>query len=97
MIVLMPDESGWTARFSSRESTVELATGRPLEWAQGISEDYAREMNAEHLVNPQAPWRARPATEKQLATLRKFRIRTLTNISAGEASDLIAQAIGAIA
>jgi len=97
MIVLTPDENGWTASFNSREGTVELATGRPLEWAQGISEDYAREMKAEHLVNPQAPWRARPATEKQLATLRKFRIRTLTNISAGEASDLIAQAIGAIA
>lgn len=97
MIVLTPDENGWTARFSSHEGTVELATGRALDWAQGIAEDYAREMNAEHLVNPQAPWRRRPATEKQLATLRSFRIRTLPNITAGEASDLIAQAIGKIA
>jgi ATP-dependent helicase IRC3 len=99
MIVLTPDEKGWTARFSSREGTdaIELAAGRPLEWAQGIAEDYARTMNAAHLIDPQAPWRTRPATEKQLATLKRFRIRTLPDISAGEASDLIAQAIGRIA
>jgi superfamily II DNA or RNA helicase len=97
MIILTPDENGWTARFNSREGAVQLATGRPLDWAQGISEDYAREMNAEHLINPLAPWRTRPATEKQLATLKRFRICTLPNISAGEASDLIAQAIGRIA
>jgi ATP-dependent helicase IRC3 len=97
MIVLTPDENGWTASFNSREGMVELATGRPLDWAQGISEDYAREMNAAHLIDPQAPWRMRPATEKQLSTLKRFRIHTLPNISAGEASDLIAQAIGRIA
>jgi ATP-dependent helicase IRC3 len=99
MIVLTPDEKGWTARFNSREGTdaVEIAAGRPLEWAQGIAEDYARRMNAAHLIDPQAPWRTRPATEKQLATLKRFRIRTLPDISAGEASDLIAQAIGRIA
>jgi ATP-dependent helicase IRC3 len=99
MIVLTPDEKGWTARFNSREGTdaVELAAERPLEWAQGIAEDYARTMNAAHLIDPQAPWRMRPATEKQLSTLKRFRIRTLPNMSAGEASDLIAQAIGRIA
>jgi ATP-dependent helicase IRC3 len=87
MIVLTPDEKGWTARFNSREGTdaIELAAGRPLEWAQGIAEDYARTMNAAHLIDPQAPWRTRPATEKQLATLKRFRIRTLPDISAGEA------------
>jgi hypothetical protein len=34
------------------------------------------------------------ATEKQLAALKRFWIWTIPDISAGEASDLIAEAIG---
>ena len=94
VIVLVPDGGGWTAKFNSRESSIELASGKPLEWAQGIAEDYARQLRAEALIDPHAAWRSKPASEKQLATLKKFRIKTVAGITAGAASDLISAAVG---
>jgi hypothetical protein len=41
------------------------------------------------LKNTDAPWRQRPASEKQIALLRKLRVPFKTPITMGAASDLI--------
>lgn len=94
VIILTPDGTGWTAKFNSGEGSILLASGKPLVWAQGLSEDYARQLRADALIDPHAAWRTKPASGKQLATLQKFKIRPIPGITAGEASDLISAAIG---
>jgi ATP-dependent helicase IRC3 len=94
LIILSPDSTGWTAQLNSRgESPLVLTSGKPLDWAQGIAEDFARKLRADALVNPHAAWRTKPASRKQIATLQKFRIRPDSGITAGEASDMISSAI----
>lgn len=69
----------------------------PLEWAQQHAERKAKLLQSDErkliLVDSNAPWRAHPASIKQLYTLRKFGIEHQPDITAGEASDLISKAI----
>ena len=69
-----------------------LAVGLDLGYAMGIAEDVARK-SAPALADPKAPWRGKPATDRQLATLRNMRIEHGSGISAGEASSLISARI----
>jgi hypothetical protein len=41
------------------------------------------------LVNPNAAWRSRPASEKQSAVLRRWGISVSPGLTAGESSDRI--------
>jgi superfamily II DNA or RNA helicase len=50
------------------------------------AEEYARKV---FFSNENAPWRKKPASDKQIARLRQWRIPFADGISAGEASDLI--------
>ncbi len=65
----------------------------PLEWAQQHAEMKARLLqsneNKRILVDSNAPWRMRPASEKQRFLLRRYHIPFEANITSGEASDLI--------
>jgi ATP-dependent helicase IRC3 len=72
----------------------QLAEGLSLAYAQGTAEDYARERGAGGLVNPKAQWRQRPLSEypKMQYMLRKLHIPHSSDITAGEASDLISVA-----
>lgn len=66
-----------------------------LDWAQTIAERQAVQVAQDqaHLVDRRAPWRRYPASDKQLFTLRKLRIRhDPYRITKGEAADLIAAA-----
>jgi superfamily II DNA or RNA helicase len=60
-----------------------------LEMAQGVGEDYIRKNSVPVLVNRNAAWRQRPATDKQKETLDKMRIAYSATTTVGEASDLI--------
>lgn len=73
-----------------------LGAAPTLELALGIAEDAVRRLRAENLVRPDAPWRSRPATEKQLAALRRLRVAAPAQLTAGEASELLTAAIAAI-
>jgi superfamily II DNA or RNA helicase len=68
----------------------------PLEWAQQHAEIKARLLQADEkklvLVDTNAPWRAWPASHKQIFMLRKYNIPFAPDITSGEASDLIAKA-----
>jgi ATP-dependent helicase IRC3 len=70
-----------------------LAQGLSLEDAQGVAEEQVRARRAERLVDPNADWRARPATERQLAALAGRGIRAPAGLTRGQASDLLGAAI----
>lgn len=70
-----------------------LGQGLDLGYAQGIAEDRARELGAGALMQRDAPWRQKPASEKQRAALRRWRIPPPPGLTSGEASDLLQGAI----
>ena len=59
----------------------------PLPYAQGLAEDYARHLGVARLVEAEAPWRRRPATEKQTALLRKLGLAARAGLTKGEAAE----------
>jgi superfamily II DNA or RNA helicase len=79
-------------RRRGREPKV-LAEGLSLEYAQGFGEDIARRFRGGALASADASWRAKPPSPKQLAALKKWRIRVpkakLAQLTAGDLSDLI--------
>lgn len=80
------------------ERTVLRSTqaGVDLEYAQGIAEDYARNMNqgsALKLIDRAEPWRQKPATDKQIAALAKWKVFARPDMTAGEASDILTSKI----
>jgi superfamily II DNA or RNA helicase len=89
-VSLEPTAGKWTVvERSRRDPPVRVAEGLPLEWAQGVGEDVVRRRGGLVLARSDAPWRARPASSKQLAALRRMRIHVGPYMTAGEASDLI--------
>jgi hypothetical protein len=92
-IVIRPDGPAWTATYADREATSILGARLPLEYAQGVAEDYARRRGARVLVDPRAAWRSRPASDRQRNALRRFRVKAPPQLTAGEASDQLARAI----
>jgi ATP-dependent helicase IRC3 len=92
-IVLRPDGDAWTATYRYREQAILIAHKLPLDYAHGAAEDHVRRLGAQALVDPRATWRTRPASERQLQALRRFRIPITRDLTAGEASDRLSQAI----
>ena len=89
-LLLEPADGRWRVVVRDRAGIRELATALPLDYAQGTAEDYARQVGAAILVDPQAAWRSAPATDRQLSALRRCRIRPRHGLTKGEASDLLA-------
>jgi len=92
-IVLRPDGDAWTATYRDREQVVTIAHRLPLDYCQGGAEDYVRRAGVQALVDPHATWRARPASERQIQALRRFRLPIAHGLTAGQASDCLAKAI----
>lgn len=90
--LIQPDGDQWRLIEAQRDGRYDLGAG-PLDWLMGQAEDRVREAGAAALVAKDAPWRARPASEKQVMTLAKMRVPFRPGLTAGEASDLIGQAI----
>ncbi len=63
----------------------------PLGWAQMYAEQQTRKLQAgdRHLVDPNASWRSNPASEKQVALLKKFHLPTPRACTSGQASELL--------
>jgi hypothetical protein len=66
----------------------------PLGYAQGAAEDLARALGAGRLLDPQAPWRQTPATDKQKEALRKWGVAFDPEITKGEAGALLTAIFG---
>lgn len=90
-------ETGFRPGVMWADGSAQPLTDGPVQLgiAQAIAEQAAtRISNGQvHLVNKRAAWRRTPASEKQRATLTRFRIAYAHDITSGEASDLISQAI----
>lgn len=80
----------WTVYFSFQNSKQVLGKDLPLSFATGIAEDFARKQNLDKLLSKEAPWRQKPASDKQKELLQKLRIAIRPNLTSGQASDLIA-------
>ncbi len=70
-----------------------LASGLPLNYAQGVAEDHVRASGKQVLADRGAPWRRKPATDRQRAALRRLGVPCPRGASAGTASDLISAAM----
>jgi len=71
-----------------------LVKRQAVDWAQGVAEDWMRreterDPRARALGRMDAPWRQQPASDKQLAVLKKRRVQVWDGITKGEASDLM--------
>lgn len=81
----MADGSAWIAVDSQRQ--FHFVNGSP-EACKKAAEEYAKKL----LFNDEnAKWRSKPASEKQIALLNKFRVPYAKGITSGEASALIAK------
>ena len=93
---LTPDgDDTWQVHRLRRDfPPAKVAQHLPLSYAQGLAEDTARQLGVERLVAAEAPWRAHPASEKQLALLKKFGIAATPELTKGEAADQISAIMG---
>jgi superfamily II DNA or RNA helicase len=70
-----------------------------LGYAQGIAEDWVRQVRADRLADRSAAWRSRPASDRQVALLRERGVEVQPGLTSGDASALIdvAKAASALA
>jgi len=93
LVLDSPDLCAWTVTQVHRDRRREtIADALDLGYAQGVAEDHARKLGAGALVSRTARWRREPATEKQRAALRRWRVPIAGDLTRGEASDLITAA-----
>lgn len=67
----------------------------PLNYAHGVCEDYVRKMRGAEIYRKDAPWRDKPASDKQISALRQMSINFNENLTRGEAAALLGQRINA--
>ncbi|WP_018086878.1 DEAD/DEAH box helicase [Desulfurispora thermophila] len=90
-IWMRPVAGGYMVEFYSGREFAQRLNGQPLplEYAQGIAEDWARANITLQFADKKSPWRKQPASYKQLTLLGRMGIRIWPGMTAGEASDLI--------
>ena len=93
---LVPDgDETWQVLQVQREAgATVVAEPLPLAYAQGLGEDIARRLGVESLSDAEAPWRAQPASDKQMALLQKLGVAIQPDLTKGEAADQIAAILG---
>jgi hypothetical protein len=77
-------------RLAGKEVVEELTAGPlPVEYAQGVCEDWVSQHKVQHLSAPQAPWRMRAATQKHTDLMRNLGLPVPPSLTSGEACDQI--------
>jgi len=95
IVIVAPDGETYRAAYTPRGAPpTEIIQAPSFEFAAGAAEDFARRHGGAQLARRDAPWRARPATTKQLSALLRFRVPFQDGINRGEASNLLTAAIG---
>lgn len=102
MLRLVPDEASWTwavDEVQGRKLVERHREGLTLEYAQGIAEAIVRRRDEGWLrvADRKAAWRSKPASDKQVAYLRRLRVEVPAGCTAGQASDLISAARAGVA
>ena len=97
--LLWPDADLWTVDVVGRHegASREVLTVEPvdLEFAQGLAEDYVRRIGVTSIAIKEASWRLRPASEKQIAALKRCGVAVPSTLTAGEASDALTASVAA--
>jgi superfamily II DNA or RNA helicase len=89
-VELVETEGAWAVRHRRREAGADvLARGLSLEYAQGVGEDHVRRLGAAALIDPTAPWRSKPMSDKQQAALERCGLRAPPRLTRGEAADAL--------
>jgi hypothetical protein len=92
-LALHPAGDGYIAvRLEGGQVVEQLAPPLPLHYAQGVAEEWTRTHDADRLAAPDAAWRGRPVSDKQIALLGKLGIALAPGLTRGRASDLITAA-----
>jgi hypothetical protein len=95
-LALEPNGDGYRAvRLEGGRVVEQLAPPLPLPYAQGVAEDWARTHDAHRLAAPNAAWRGKPATQRQITRLNSLGIAPPVGMTRGQASDLITTAFAA--
>jgi len=90
---LVERADGWMVQHHHRDGRREiLASALTIEYAMGTAEDAARKIGPAVLIDRTARWRSEPASEKQLALLKRWRVPHMPTLTRGEASELLAVA-----
>lgn len=84
----------WDVVSVGKDVTQSLYQKLPLAYAMGAAEDAARTKGAGNLVNPNARWRREPATEKQINALERWRVVVPSDLTRGQASDMLTALVG---
>jgi ATP-dependent helicase IRC3 len=96
-ILLLRQEDGlWQVLLHSRSGDTDLA-GRslPLDYAQGVAEEHVRRNNLGWFAGKDAPWRSRPASDRQLGLLRSLGVEAPAGLTREGAQDLIRETLRA--
>ncbi len=90
VVTMFPKGEGWLLALVHGHTSEEL-TPVPVwrELAVGIAEDVVRRAAALTFADPNARWRVKPATEKQLRALARLGIPPSRHMTSGDASDAI--------
>jgi superfamily II DNA or RNA helicase len=89
-VVVRHDIAGWIAEVAPADGRAKtLIADVELETAQGVAEDFIRKQNVGQLVSLDAPWRAKPPSDRQVAAALKWRMRVDPSWTAGELSDAL--------
>ena len=81
----------WSAIYRETNKNITLiGQNLPLEYAQGVAQDFIRNLSSLPLVDLNASWRSQEASNNQLALLNELGISFDDSIDKGQASDLIA-------
>jgi superfamily II DNA or RNA helicase len=94
-VVCAPTSGGYTVLLVEKDgATTPITEGFiPLGYAQGVAEDYARQNAQAAFIDKEAKWRGYPASDKQIDLLERLGITYPTDITKGEASQLIDEAM----
>ncbi|MBL8194280.1 MAG: DEAD/DEAH box helicase, partial [Blastocatellia bacterium] len=92
IIFLIKSEANlWSAIYRETNKNITLiGQNLPLEYAQGVAQDFIRNLSSLPLVDLNASWRNQEASHNQLALLNELGISFDDSIDKGQASDLIA-------
>ena len=87
-------DGGYAPLLVSNNNDVEYLShdALPLDYAMGVCEDYARSLAAGRQALKDASWRAAPASQKQLDSMRRMNIPAWAGITKGEAYDIMNRA-----
>jgi hypothetical protein len=98
VVIRQEPEGAWSVTVLPRRGTPQqLAGGLDAGYAQGVAEDWVRQVRAERLTDRSADWRSQPPSERQVEALQRRGIPVRKDLTRGQASELLEVAMASSA